>query len=122
MVMGGLWIQATNGKCYASARTLAGKAGANEKTWDRLLAPLRSQDLVETTRLMRGNHSLSTNLTDFSLLWDHLLKLLRGKVPRLERLSDGSLWAKLKGLWIPLEELLLESLPPPEAHSQPSLL
>lgn len=123
MVMEGLKLQATGGKCFASARTLADKAGAHRKTWDRISAWLRSQALIQTARLMRKNRSLSTNLTDFSLLWALLLILLKGEGPplnsKLERLSDGSLWAKLKGCWIPLQDLLLESLPPPEAQTQP---
>ncbi len=123
MVMEGLRLQATRGKCYASARHLASAGFGHKKTWDRVLSLLRSQDLVTTARLMRLNRSLSTNLTDFSLLWSLLLKLLKGgSSSMLERLSDGSLWAKLKGAWIPLADLLSESLPPPEAQLQPPLL
>lgn len=122
MVMEGLRLQATRGKCFVSASYLASHARANKKTWERTLHRLRSQALVVVEHLFRENGMQATNLIDFSPLWAVILSLLRGSLPKLERLSDGSLWAKLKGLWIPLEDLLLESLPPPEAHSQPSLL
>jgi hypothetical protein len=122
MVMFGLKMQATRGKCFASAATIASFGNGHKKTWDRLSAFLRSQDLLSTARLMRKNRSLSTNLTDFSLLWSLLLKLLKGTLPKLERLGDGSLWAKLNGEWRPLPDVLLESLPPPEARTQPPLL
>ncbi len=129
MVMEGLRLQATQGKCYASARYLASAGLANKKTWDRVSLLLRSQALISTARLMRPNRSLSTNLTDFSALWALLLKLLQREEPwhktpaKLERLADGTVWLKkADGAWKSLEELLLQSLPPPEEYSQAPLL
>lgn len=105
MVLYAVRLQAVSGRCYASAKTIADTAWANEKTWDRCLAKLRSLELVEVARLVRQDNTLSTNLVDFSALWTWLLGLLRRRHWILEWVGR-EVWVKLGSLWKPLAELL----------------
>ena len=108
--MEALRLQATRKQCFASARYLAERVGAEKKTWDRTLSQLRSAGLVEVERLVRDDESLSTNLLDFSALWEVLLKLLAHRSTILEWVA-GTLWVKLYGsLWLTLEEVTTRSL------------
>lgn len=119
MVMEALRLQATRGKCFASAAHLAQEAGGSRKTWDRTLARLRSLFLVSTERLVREDGTQSTNLADFSSLWALVLTVLQDRMATFEHLVNG-IWLKLKGQWKHfedfLEEVLSSSLPPPEAR------
>lgn len=116
MVLEALRLQATRGKCYASAKYFGGVGFASEKTWDRTIAWLRSHFLVSTERLYREDGTQSTNLADFSSLWALILAVLQDRGVTFERLADG-MWLKLNGLWKHLEDFLKEvlsfSLPPP---------
>lgn len=105
MVLEGMRLQATMGRCFASARHLAGVAWANEKTWDRCLAKLRSHELVEVARLVRQDNTLATNLVDFSALWTWLLKLVTTRTWVVEWVGD-TFWAKISSRWLPLAEWL----------------
>lgn len=112
MVMSGLKLQATRGKCFASAQYLADKGSGNKKTWDRCLARLRSLFLVWTERLYRSNGSQSVNLTDFSMLWALILRLLNSRNIQFTQLSNG-LWLKQGGVWLHLMDCLDAWFPVP---------
>ncbi len=76
MVLLALRLQSCSGQCFASARYLSAHAMANEKSWDRLLAMLRSRGLVTTVRLLRANGQLGVNRTDLRGLWFALIRRL----------------------------------------------
>ena len=76
MVLLALRFQSFYGRCFTSAAYLAASAGANEKSWDRLLATLRAHGLVSTTRLKRADGRLGVNLIDLRGLWFTLIRRL----------------------------------------------
>ena len=98
MLLRALRLQAMSGRCFASASylandpkhhkewrearglptsvRLAGPLFHDEKSWDRLLAVLRSYGLVTTTRLKRDNGQLGVNLIDLRGLWFALIRRL----------------------------------------------
>ena len=112
MAMAAIRLQATRGQCFASAKYLASHGFASEKTWDRCLARLRSLCLVWTERLYRPDGSQSVNLTDFSMLWALILRLLNSRNIQFTQLSNG-LWLKQGGVWLHLMDCLDAWFPVP---------
>lgn len=99
MVKMALRLQVLSGKCFASAKYLAGAGFSNEKTWDRCLAYLKSQGWAETERAKRPNGYRSTNVLDLRKLWALIMAYLSSKASRIQRLSSG-LWVKVHGAWM----------------------
>ena len=92
MVVEALRLQGRYGGCYASARHLAGRAGASARTWWRVLKLLRDNGLAVTERLVNmASGRLSVNLLDLSGLWRFLVLLLCSRTPY----SSGS-----PGCWV----------------------
>lgn len=108
----GLRLQALTGRCFASARYLAASGLASEKSWDRNVSRLRKLGLVRTSRLYRPNGEQATNLVDLSALWALLLRLLQSIHCHWEKVST-SIWFKLSGAWVPINQLLSNLRGPP---------
>lgn len=99
-----LLLQALTGKCFASARYLAGAGFSSEKTWDRCLAYLKSKGWAETARTRRPNGYDSVNLIDLRELWKLLIKILTSTAHRFQ-VVKSQLWVKIHGAWAPVVQL-----------------
>ena len=107
------------GLAYKPGTMIAGKKQpvtgfASEKTWDRCLAFLKEQGMVDVERLKKFNGQYSVNLINFRKLWMLLLKLLASSVGVVERVG-AIFWIKLSGAWFSRDTLLQLKFIKPQA-------
>lgn len=100
MTILGMGLQAVCGQCYASAAWLGAQVGSGQQRWDRTLKQLRDANLVRTTRRVRPNHTLGTNVVDFGGLWRFcmasLKPILRARSIHSVRVQYGERYVLLK--------------------------
>lgn len=104
MVKEVLRLQAFCRAAFPSAKYLAAKAQASEKTWDRCIDFLRRQGWARTFRLVRPDGRQSVNLIDLGKLWDLLSAILSSGHWKIQVLKRR-VWVKLSGMWISLSSL-----------------